>query len=93
MIRSNCLWKQRFYAEVDSDLCSILLSWQGSITTLCCIIKQMVIKNQEARDALEEYLNKFVIRQFLGEYVPTDCLCHKAVATSLGNNNLPKNVI
>jgi hypothetical protein len=80
-------------AEVASDLCSIPLSRRGSVTTLCCIIKQMVIRNQEARDALEEYFNKFDIRQFPGENVPTACLCLKAVATSLGNDNLPKNVI
>jgi hypothetical protein len=53
----------------------------------------MVIRNQEARDALEEYLKKFDIRQFPGENVPTACLRLKAVATSLGNDNLPKNII
>ena len=53
----------------------------------------MVVRNQEARDALKEYLKKFDIRQFPGENVPTACLCLKAVATSLGNDSLPKNVI
>ncbi len=80
-------------AEVASDLCSIPPSQRGSVTTFRCIIKQMVVKNQEARDALKEYLKKFNIRQFPGENVPTACLRLKAVATSLGNNNLPKNVI
>ncbi len=53
----------------------------------------MVVRNQEARDALEEYLKKFDIRQFPVENVPTACLRLKAVATSLGNDNLSKNVI
>jgi hypothetical protein len=40
-----------------------------------------------------EYLKTFDIRKFLGENVPLACLCLKAVATSLGSNNLPTNVI
>ena len=61
-------------AEVESDLCSLLLSQWGSLTTLRCIIKRMVVKKQEAMDALEEYLKKFDIRQFPGENAPTACL-------------------
>ncbi len=80
-------------AEVESDLCSLPISRQGSLTTLCYIIKRLVAKNQEARDALEEYLKTFDIRKFPGENVPLACLCLKAVATSLGGNNLPTNVI
>jgi hypothetical protein len=64
-------------AEVESDLCSLPLSRQGSITTLRYIIKQLVVKNQEARDALEEYLKTFDIRKFLGENVPLACLALK----------------
>ena len=81
------------HAEVDSDLCGIPLSQQESVTTLHCIIKQMVVKNQDARDALEEYLKEFDIRQILWGNVSTACLCLKAIATSLGNINLPKNAI
>jgi hypothetical protein len=80
-------------AEVKSDLCSLPLSQRGSLTTLCYIIKQLVVKNQEARDALEEYLKTFDISKFPGENVPLACLCLKAIATSLGSNNLPTNVI
>ena len=53
----------------------------------------MVVKNQEARDALKEYLKKFDIGQFPGENVPTACLCLKAVMTYLVNDNLLKNVL
>jgi hypothetical protein len=81
------------HAEVESDLCSLSISQQGSLTTLCYIIKQLVVKNQEARDALKEYLKNFDIRKFSGENVPLACLRLKAVATSLGSNNLPTNVI
>ena len=80
-------------AEVESDLCSLPLYRWSSLTTLHCIIKCKVVKNQEARDALEDYLKKFDIRQFPGENVPTACLCLKTVATSIGNDNLLKNVL
>ncbi len=39
-------------AEVESDIISIPKQQCGSITTLRCIIKWMVMKNQEAKDAL-----------------------------------------
>jgi hypothetical protein len=48
-------------AEVDSDINSIPKHQRGLITTLRCIIKQMVIKNQEAKDALENYIRSFDI--------------------------------
>jgi hypothetical protein len=81
-------------AEVESDLCSFPLSPWGLLTTLCCIIKQLVVKNQETRDALKEYLKTFDIRKLLlGENVSLACLCLKAVTTSLGSENLPTNVI
>jgi hypothetical protein len=80
-------------AEAESDLCSLPISRWGSLTTLCYIIKQLVVKNQEARDALKEYLKTFDIRKFPGENVLLACLCLKAVATSLGSNNLPMNII
>jgi hypothetical protein len=65
-------------AEVESDLCSLPLSqWGSALTTFCYIIKRLVVKNQEARDALEEYLKTFDIRKFPGENVPLACLCLK----------------
>jgi hypothetical protein len=85
--------EKMLHAEVESDLSSLPISRQGSLTTLCYIIKQLVIKNQEARDALKEYLKTFDIRKFPGENVPLDCLHLKAIATSLGSNNLPTNII
>jgi hypothetical protein len=80
-------------AEVDSDINSIPKHQRGLITTLCCIIKQMVIKNQESKDALENYIRSFVITKFPGKNVPTTCLCLKAVAGALGDNDLPTNTI
>ncbi len=80
-------------AEVETDLCSLPLSQQGTLTTLCCIIKQLVIKNQETRDALKEYLKTFDCRKFAAENVPLACFCLKAITPSLGSNNLPENVI
>jgi hypothetical protein len=59
---------------------------------LCFIIKCMVICNQEAWDALEEYVKTFDIRSFPGENVPTACLKLKAVITVLGDR-LPSNAV
>jgi hypothetical protein len=59
---------------------------------LCFIIKRMVICNQEAWDALEEYIKTFDIRSFPGENVPTACLKLKAVLTVLGDR-LPSNAV
>ncbi len=57
-------------AEVESDLCSLPLSRWSSLTTLHCIIKRKVVKNQEARDTLKEYLKKFDIRHFRVKMYP-----------------------
>ena len=80
-------------AEVDSDISAIPMQQRGSITSLRCIIKRMVIKNQESRDALESYIKTFDITKYPGENVPMACLRLKAVARALGNDDLPKNCI
>ncbi len=80
-------------AEVESDMTSIPKKQHGSIATLRCIIKRMVIKNQEAKDALENYIRNFDITKFPGENVPIACLCLNAVARALGNEDLPSNTI
>jgi hypothetical protein len=80
-------------AEGDSDISAIPLRQRGSITSVRCIIKQMVIENQESRDALETYIKIFDITNYPGENVPIACLCLKAVACALGNDNFPKNII
>ncbi len=85
--------EKTLHAEVESDLCSLPISRQGSLTTLLYIIKRLVVKNQEAMDALQEHLKTFDIRKFAGENVPLASLCLKAVATSLGSNNLTTKVI
>jgi hypothetical protein len=79
--------------EVESDLNSIPKHQRGSITTLRCIIKQMVVRNQEARDALETHFKTFDITKFPGENVPTACLRLKAVAQALGDNDLLTNLV
>jgi hypothetical protein len=63
------------------------------MTTLRCIIKCMVVKNQEACNALETNIKTFGIEVFPGENVPTACLCLKAVAQALGDKYLPTNTI
>jgi hypothetical protein len=80
-------------SEVESDLNSIPKHQRGSITTLQCIIKQMVVRSQEARDALETYVKIFDITKFPGKNVPTACLHLKAVAQAHGENDLPTNLV
>jgi hypothetical protein len=53
----------------------------------------MVVRNQEARDALGNYIKDFDITKFPGENVPTACLRLKAVARALGAKDLPTNTI
>jgi hypothetical protein len=85
--------EKTLHAEVDSDINSIPEHQRGLITTLGFIIKQMAIKNQEAKDALENYIRSFDITKFPGKNVPTTCLCLKAIAGALGENDLPTNTI
>ncbi len=51
------------------------------------------MKNQEAKDALENYIRDFDITKFPGENVPTACLRLNAVARALGDGDLPSNTI
>jgi hypothetical protein len=80
-------------AEVESDIVSIPKEQRGSISTLRCIIKRMVMKNQEAKDALKNYIRDFDITKFPGENVPTTCLHLNAVARALDDSDLPSNTI
>jgi hypothetical protein len=80
-------------SEIESDLNSIPKHQHGSVTTLRCIIKRMVVHNQEAQDALENYIKTFDITKFPGKNVPIACLRLKAVACALGERNLPTNAV
>jgi hypothetical protein len=80
-------------SEIESDLNSIPKHQRGSVTTLCCIIKRMVVRNQEARDALKNYIKTFDITKFPGKNVPIACLRLKAVARALGERNLPTDAV
>jgi hypothetical protein len=79
-------------AEVESDLKGLPPTQVGALTMLRFIIKRLVIRNQEAWDALEEYVRTFDIRNFPGENVPTACLKLKAVLGVLGNKT-PSNAV
>jgi hypothetical protein len=53
----------------------------------------MVVRNQEARDAFETYFKTFDITKFPGKNIPTACLCLKAIAQALGENDLLTNLV
>ncbi len=79
-------------AEVESDMKGLLQNQKGAITMLRFIIKCMVIWNQEAWDALEDYGRSFDICNYPGKNVPIACLKLKAVVNVLGPN-LPSNAV
>ncbi len=65
------------------------LRYQVILICLACV----VVKNQEAHNALETYTNTFDIKVFPREIVPIACVCLKAVAQALGDKCLPTNTI
>ncbi len=79
-------------AEVESDLKSLPANHHGAITMLRFIIKHLVVRNQEAWDALKEYIKTFDICNLPGENVPTACLKLKAVLNVLGEKT-PSNAV
>jgi hypothetical protein len=85
--------EKTLHSEVQSDLKGIPPTHRSSITTLQCIIKCMVVKNQEAHIALETYIKTFNFTNSPGENVSTACLCLKTVAKALGDKDLPMNTI
>ena len=77
-------------AEVESDLRGVPVNQRGAVTMLCFIIKRLIIRNQEAWDALEDYVKTFDICNFPGKNVPTACLKLKAIINVLGNRTPSK---
>ncbi len=65
----------------------------GSISLLQIIINRMVQSNQESCCALEDYIKTFDICNFPGEEVTEASLRIKAIAHSIGKDNLPKDII
>jgi hypothetical protein len=59
---------------------------------LCFIVKRLISCNQEAWDALKDYVKTSDIRNFLGKNVPTACLKLKAVINVLGDKT-PSNAV
>jgi hypothetical protein len=80
-------------AEVRSDYYKLDDFYKGSISLLRIIINRMVQSNQESRRAMEDYIKTFDIRNFPGEDVTEASLRLKAIARSLGKDNLPKDII
>jgi hypothetical protein len=89
----HLLMEKTLCTEVNLDINNIPKHQRGLITTLHCIIKQTVINNQEVKEALENYIRSFEITKFPGKNVPIACLCFKAAAGALGDNDLPTNTI
>jgi hypothetical protein len=84
--------ESNLHAEVESDMRGLLPNQRGAITMLGFIIKRMVIWNQEAWDALKDYIRSVDIRNYPGMNVPTACLKLKAVVNVL-SPKLPSNAV
>jgi hypothetical protein len=80
-------------AEVRSDYYKLDDNYKGSISLLRIIINRMVQSNQELQRAMEDYIKTFDIRAFPGEDVSEASLRLKAIARSLGKDNLPTDII
>ncbi len=79
-------------AEVESDLQSLPDNHHGTVIMLRFIMMHFTNCNQEAWDALEDYVKTFDICNFPGKNVPTACLKLKAVINFLGNKT-PSNAV
>jgi hypothetical protein len=67
----HLLMEKILHAVVKLDINTIPKHQRGMITTLrCIVIKQMVIKNQEAKVALENYIRSFDITKIPGKKCP-----------------------
>jgi hypothetical protein len=79
-------------AEVESDLLGLPVNHRGAINMLCFIIKRLIIRNQEAWDAFEDYVKTYDICNFPGKNVLTACLKLKAIINVLGDKT-PSNAV
>jgi hypothetical protein len=79
-------------AEVESNLQGLPVNHRGAITMLRSIIKRLIICNQEAWDALKDYVKTFDIRNFPGKNAPTACLKLKAIINVL-DDKTPSNAV
>ena len=80
-------------ADISSDMIDLDAEEQGAVTMFRLIIERMVVRNQEAHDAMIAYLTEFDIRLFDGECVNTAVVRIKAIARALTEEHLPKNVV
>jgi hypothetical protein len=80
------------HAEVKSDLQGLPANHHGAFTMLCFIIRHLIIRNQEAWDALEDYVKTFDICNLPSKNVSTACLKLKAVINVLGDKT-PSNAV
>jgi hypothetical protein len=86
------LMESNLCAELESNLKGLLSNQRGVISLLRFIIKCIVIWNQEAWDALKDYIRSFNIHNYPGKNVPIACLKLKAMVNVLGPK-LPSNVV
>ena len=80
-------------AAVLSDIESLPEIQRGAITTWYFLVKRVVLRNQEGKDLLVEYINSFDIRNYNNQAVDEAVLFIKAVIRALDANDLPSNLV
>ena len=80
-------------SEVLSDMEELSELQCGAISIFYLVTKRMVIRNQEAADAMLEWFNKFNILNYDNQNVSEAVLRIKAMVRAIGDKNLPKNAV
>ena len=90
------LWKSLtpgLHSEVSCDFRELPKNQKGSISLLRLIVNRVMHTGQESRRAMEDYIKTFDIRKYPGEDVTKACIRLKAIARSLGTEQLPMDII
>ena len=85
--------EQTLKTEVLSDMEELPRTQRGAISMYYLMTKRMVVRNQEAKDAMLEWFNTFDIRNYDNQDVSGACIRIMAIARALGNDALPTNAV
>ena len=78
--------------KVEDTLREVDTNNKGAVTTYFLVTQCLVVQNQEAMDAMLDYLKNFSILNYAGQNVSIACRCIMAIARAL-QNDLPPNTV
>ena len=88
----NLTMKPDIKSLVQDDMDELEPEEKGVITQFFFITKRLVVQNQQAINALRNYIDNFSILNYAGQDVTTACGCIKAIAWAL-DDQLPTNAV